>query len=143
MEEISRLAVDATLKSIMAYCKFLAANDTRRDKIKPGWLSYSRHAQEIMFSEAEFRNEHIQKKDIKVRDGRNDFTTDGPKTKMLQPVESKHEFRLTSWSGLPVLMSPEYTELSFVLDETDDVQYEGYILNTEIEIKRISRCVLA
>ncbi|MDD6546445.1 MAG: type II restriction endonuclease [Pseudomonadota bacterium] len=129
MEEISRLAVDATLKSIMAYCKFLAANDTGETKSHQEGFLINKCAQEIMFSEAEFRNEHIQKKDIKVR-WQNDFTTGGCFTW----YESKGEFRLTKMGrGFP-FKNPEYTGALFVLTKTDDVQYEGYILNTENEI---------
>ena len=130
-EQVSLKAIEATLCGKAAFCKFLSANDSGETGGHQSGILISKTARVMLFTEKEIKENHIQKKYVRVR-WQNDFRTDSCFTW----YESKNELRITRFGrGFP-LLRPEYTGALFVLVKVTDEDYEGYILNTEEEIQQ-------
>lgn len=124
-------AIDSTLRSSGAFCKFLSANDSGETGGHQAGILVSKSALTLMFTEKEIRENHILKRDVKIK-WQDDFFTDSCFTW----YESKNELRITRFGrGFP-LLRPEYTGALFVLAQFSDVDYEGYVLNTEDEMQQ-------
>lgn len=124
-------AVEATLKTEKAYCKFLSANDSGETGAHQSGILISKSASDMIFSEKEITDNHILKRTVRVK-WQNDFETDSNFTW----YESKNELRLTKFGrGFPFL-KPEYTGSLFVLVQESFDYYYGYFLNTEEEIQQ-------
>lgn len=130
-EPVSLKAVEATLCGKAAFCKFLSANDSGETGGHQSGILISKTARAMLFTEKEIKENHIQKKYVRVR-WQDDFRTDSCFTW----YESKNELRITRFGrGFP-LLTPEYTGALFVLVKIADEDYEGYVLNTEEEIQQ-------
>ena len=132
MEElISVKAIDSTLRSQAAFCKFLSANDSGETGGHQSGMLISKSAKSMLFTDQELQENHILKKDARVK-WQDDFYTDSCFTW----YESKNELRITRFGrGFP-LLRPEYTGALFVLTKQDGSEYEGFILNTEEDIQQ-------
>ena len=128
-EAISIKAIDSTLKSSMAFCKFLSANDSGETGGHQSGILISISARKMLFTEKELSENHILKKDARVK-WQDDFYTDSCFTW----YESKKELRITRFGRRFPLLRPEYTGALFVLTKNENEEYEGYILNSEDDI---------
>jgi len=129
-EQIVSEAIDATLQGELTYCKFMSANDSGETGGHQVGFLVSKSAREIMFTEDEVKQNHIFKRNVKIR-WHNDFYTDSCFTW----YESKNELRITRFGrGFPFI-SPEYTGALFVLVQNTRDDYDAFILNTEDEIQ--------
>ncbi len=126
---ISNKAIDSTLKSSKAFCKFLSANDSGETGGHQSGILISISARNMLFTNKELNENHILKKDVRVK-WQDNFYTDSCFTW----YESKKELRITRFGrGFP-LLRPEYTGALFVLTKNENGEFEGYILNTEDDI---------
>lgn len=124
-------AIDSTLCSETAFCKFLSANDSGETGGHQSGMLISKSAKNMLFSDQELEDNHILKKDVRVK-WQDDFYTDSCFTW----YESKNELRITRFGrGFP-LLKPEYTGALFVLTKQDDNEFGGFILNTEDDIQQ-------
>lgn len=122
-------AIEATLHSRGAFCKFLTANDIGETGGHQSGILVSKSARFMLFTERELKENYILKKYVKIK-WQDDFSTES----CLTWYESKNELRITRFGrGFPLLNS-EYTGALFVLIKDTDEDYQGYILNTEDEI---------
>ena len=130
-EYIIQKAIDATLRSEATFCKFLSANDSGETGGHQSGMLISKSAKNMLFTDEELDNNHILKKNAKVK-WQNDFYTESCFTW----YESKNELRITRFGrGFP-LLRPEYTGALFVLAKFTDLDYEGFVLNTEDDIQQ-------
>ena len=131
MENIIALkAVDATLQAESTFCKFLSANDSGETGGHQSGMLISKSAKSMLFTDRELRDNHILKKNAKVK-WQDDFYTDSCFTW----YESKNELRITRFGrGFP-LLRPEYTGALFILTKYSEDVYGGFILNTEEDIQ--------
>lgn len=128
---LSFRAIDSTLKSSQAYCKFLSANDSGETGGHQSGILISKSAKDMLFSEEELRENHIIKKNCKIK-WQDDFYTDSCFTW----YESKNELRITRFGkGFP-LLKPEYTGALFILVKQTYDDYNAFILNTEDDIQQ-------
>jgi len=132
MEEMIAIkAIDSTLRSQDAFCKFLSANDSGETGGHQSGMLISKTAKNMLFTDQELKDNHILKKDARVK-WQDDFLTDSCFTW----YESKNELRITRFGrGFP-LLRPEYTGALFVLTKQESGEYEGFILNTEEDIQQ-------
>ena len=132
MEEMIAIkAIDSTLRSQDAFCKFLSANDSGETGGHQSGMLISKTAKNMLFTDQELKDNHILKKDARVK-WQDDFFTDSCFTW----YESKNELRITRFGrGFP-LLRPEYTGALFVLTKQESGEYEGFILNTEEDIQQ-------
>ena len=130
-EMISVRAIEAALNSESAFCKFMSANDSGETGGHQSGMLISKSAKDMLFTDKELKENHILKKNVKVK-WQDDFFTDSCFTW----YESKNELRITRFGrGFP-FMQAEYTGALFVLTKKDSDNYEGYILNTEEDIQQ-------
>ena len=113
----------------MAFCKFLSANDSGETGGHQSGILISISARKMLFTEKELSENHILKKDARVK-WQDDFYTDSCFTW----YESKKELRITRFGRRFPLLRPEYTGALFVLTKNENEEYEGYILNSEDDI---------
>ena len=119
-EAISIKAIDSTLKSSMAFCKFLSANDSGETGGHQSGILISISARKMLFTEKELSENHILKKDARVK-WQDDFYTDSCFTW----YESKKELRITRFGRRFPLLRPEYTGALFVLTKNEhSLSYE-------------------
>ncbi len=129
-DSFSEKAINATLAAKDTFCKFLSANDSGETGGHQSGMLISKSASRMLFTDEEVKNNHILKKNARVK-WQDDFYTDSCFTW----YESKNELRITRFGrGFP-LLSPEYTGALFVLAKYTDEDYVGYILNSEEEIQ--------
>ena len=125
-DSISIKAIESTLKSSMAFCKFMSANDSGETGGHQAGILISVSARNIMFTDNELIENHILKKVIRIKWNDN-FYTDSCFTW----YESKKELRITRFGkGFPFIR-PEYTGALFVLTKNENEEFEGFMLNTE------------
>ncbi len=123
-------AISSVLTSEAAFCKFLSANDTGATGGHQSGILVSVSAAEIMFEKYELKNEHILKREVRIR-WQDNIETDSCFTY----YESKRELRITRFGhGFPFLV-PDQTGSLFVLVKQDREEYAGYFLDTEEEIE--------
>ncbi len=131
MESYSLKAVDSVLKSKTAYCKFMSANDSGETGGHQVGILVSRRSSDMLFTDEEIRNNHILKRDVKIR-WQSDFYIDS----VLTWYESKRELRITRFGRNFPFIRPEYTGALFVLSKFTNTDYEAFILNTEEDIEQ-------
>ena len=132
MEELLAVkAIESSLRSKGAFCKFLSANDSGETGGHQYGMLISKSAKGMLFTNQELQENHILKKDVRVK-WQDDFYTESCFTW----YESKNELRITRFGrGFP-LLRPEYTGALFILTKQDNYEYEGFVLNTEEEIQQ-------
>lgn len=123
-------AVNSILNSEKGFCKFLSANDTGATGGHQFGILISKSAVEMMFRRQELDLEDIPKKTVKIK-WQDDFETESCFTY----YESKNELRITRFGrGFPFL-KPELTGALFIFSKQTDIDYSGYILETDEEIE--------
>lgn len=125
-------AIQAVLNSKLAYCKFLAANDTGLTGGHQAGIYISKPSIPILFLTPGTKGENKEKW-VKIK-WQEDFETD---TRFIYYGQgTRNEYRITNFGrGFPFLR-PEYTGALFVLAQNTAVDYQGFVLNTEDEINQ-------
>ena len=127
-KDIVSLAIEKTLAGQQTFCKLLSPNDSGETGGHQSGFLISKTAKDMLFSEDDLLN-HISKKEIKIK-WQEDFYTDACFTW----YESKNELRITRFTrGFPFI-GANYTGALFILIKNTDVDYAGFIFNTEEEI---------
>lgn len=127
---ITLKAVAAVNGGELAYCKFLAANDTGYTGAHQAGIYVAKNAYKVLFDESGIRGENKDKwVDIKWQD---DFTT---RSRLIYYGRStRNEYRITQFGrGFPFLRV-EHTGDLFVLIKNFRDDYSAYVLETEDEI---------
>lgn len=124
------LAIQDTSASLLAFCKFLSANDTGQTGGHQAGIYISKPSIPILFSEQGCKGQNKEKW-VKIK-WQDDFYTD---TRFIYYGQgTRNEYRITNFGkGFP-LLKPEYTGALFILIKISDEDYKGYVLNTEDEI---------
>lgn len=123
-------AIKSVLSSEKGFCKFLSANDTGATGGHQSGILISKSAVEMIFSRQELAQAGIPKRTIKIK-WQDDFETESCFTY----YESKNELRITRFGrGFPFL-NPEQTGALFVFTKQTDIDYSGYLLETDDEIE--------
>lgn len=130
MNELVIKAIEAVNKSIYAYCKFFSANDSGETGGHQKGILVSKTAREMLFSKQEIIENHIIKKNRRVK-WQDDFVTDCTFTW----YESKNELRLTGFGRGFDLLRPDYTGALFVFTKCEGEEYYGFVLNTDDDIQ--------
>lgn len=130
MENYAPLAIQATMLSQTAFCKFLAANDTGLTGGHQAGIYISKPSISILFDQPGERGE-IKERWVEIK-WQDDFTTHS--RFIYYGQKTRNEYRITNFGrGFPFLR-PEYTGALFILIQDDYEEYQAYILNTDEEI---------
>lgn len=130
MNELVLKAVEAVNNSEYAYSKFLSANDSGETGGHQSGILVSKLASKMMFSDQDMRDNHILKKEHKIR-WQDYFVTNCTFTW----YESKNELRLTGFGRGFEFRCPQYTGALFVFVKNFDDEYCGYVFNTDEDIQ--------
>lgn len=126
----SGTAIQSTLNSKRAFCKFLSANDTGATGGHQTGILVSKSALEMMFTRQQLDEGRIPKRTVKIK-WQDDFITESCFTY----YKSKNELRITRFGrGFPFLI-PEQTGTLFVFTRQSEYDYSGFFLETEEEIE--------
>lgn len=130
MENMVIKAIDVVRAGEAAYCKFLSANDSGETGGHQAGILISKSAKDMFYTENELRENHILKKNGKIR-WQSDFYTNCTFTW----YESKNELRITGFGRGFELLCPQYTGALLVLIKESDTDYEGFLFNTDEDIQ--------
>lgn len=123
-------AIQSVLSSIQGFCKFLSANDTGATGGHQSGILISKSAIDMLFTREQLEQEGIPKRSINIK-WQDDFTTESSFTY----YESKNELRITRFGrGFPFL-NVDQTGALFVFTKQSEDDYNGYFLETEVEIE--------
>lgn len=132
MENIALSAIEATEKGILAFCKFLSANDTGETGGHQAGIYMAKPAVPILFDRL-FEKGSNQEKWVKIK-WQDDFETDS--RFIYYGRGTRNEYRITNFGrGFPFLRH-DYTGSLFVLVKLSEEYYRGYILSSEEEIEQ-------
>lgn len=123
-------AIQTVNDGIIAYCKFLSANDTSTTGAHQSGIYITKNANKILFDEP---GEKGQNKDrtVKIK-WQDDFTTES--RFIYYGQGTRNEYRITRFNrGFPFLR-PEHTGDLFVFVKMSEEDYYAYVLPTEDEI---------
>ena len=123
-------AIDAVLKGESSFCKFLSANDSGETGGHQAGILISKSAKAMLFSDDEMRDNHILKKTGRIR-WQDDYDTGCTFTW----YESKNELRITGFGRGMSPLRTEYTGALFVMIRNSPEHYQGFILNTDDDIR--------
>ena len=123
-------AIGAVLSGQSAFCKFLSANDSGETGGHQSGILISKSAREMLFSEQEIKDNHILKKTGRIK-WQHDFETNCT----LTWYASKNELRMTGFGRGFCLLRPVYTGALFVFVKEADGYFQGFIFNTDKEIR--------
>ena len=131
MEKTAKTAIQAVFNGRLAFCKFLAANDTGLTGGHQAGIYISKPSIPILFSEPGIKGSNKERwVSIHWHDG-----TVTSSRFIYYGQGSRNEYRITNFGrGFPYLR-PEYTGALFVLVCADEDDYLGFILNTDDEIE--------
>lgn len=127
--ELYSKALESAVASDMAFCKFLAANDTGATGGHQSGVLVSISAARMLFDE-ELPMDGILKRKVKIT-WQSDVVTESNFTY----YSSKNELRITKFGRGFDLITPEQTGALFVLTKESTDDYSGFILETEDEIE--------
>lgn len=129
-DEAQTASIESAIHSRGTFCKFLSANDSGETGGHQSGILISTSARGLAFTREEIKENHIIKKNVKVR-WQNDLITDS----CITWYESKREMRLTKFGkGFPWLQ-PEYTGALFVFTKQTETDYSAFILNSDDDIQ--------
>ena len=123
-------ATDAALRRKAFFCKFLSANDSGETGGHQSGILISISAKFMLFTEQEMCENHILKKKGKIR-WQDTYTTDCTFTW----YKSKGELRITGFGRGCSPLRPELTGALFVMVKDSTEDYQGYIFNTDEDIR--------
>lgn len=129
--DITTRAIGAVLNGGPSYCKFLSANDSGETGGHQSGILISKTASAMFWTDKEMKENHILKKYGRIR-WQNDYETECIYTW----YESKNELRLTGFGRGKSPLKAEFTGALFVLIKNTEVDYQGYILNTDDDIEQ-------
>jgi len=115
---------------LLAYCKFLSANDTSKTGAHQSGIYIAKNAVPILFDAPGARGENKDKpvrivwQDSVVTDSR--FIYYGQR--------SRNEYRITRFGRGFELLQPNHTGDLFILVKNTDTEYSAYLLETEDDI---------
>ena len=127
--ELTSKAIDAVLKGSDSYCKFLSANDSGETGGHQSGILISKTARSMLWTDKDMKENHILKKYGRIR-WQDDYETDCTYTW----YESKNELRITGFGRGRSPLSAEFTGALFVLVKDSEVDYQGFLLNTDDDI---------
>lgn len=127
--ELFSKAIESTVTSELAFCKFLAANDTGATGGHQSGVLVSISASRMLFLEALPDND-ILKRDVKIT-WQGDLVTESTFTY----YSSKRELRITKFGRGFDIINPNRTGSLFVLTKQSWDDYSVFILDTEDEIE--------
>ena len=128
--ELVDKAIEAVLKGKESYCKFLSANDSGETGANMAGILISMSARAMWFTKQELKENHILKKPGTIR-WQDNYTT----SCVFTWYESKTEIRITHFGRGKSPLRPEYTGALFVLVKESPEDYQGYILNSDVDIQ--------
>lgn len=129
--DLTTKAIGAVLNGGPSYCKFLSANDSGETGGHQSGILISKTAKGMFWTDKEMKENHILKKYGHIR-WQDDFETDCTYTW----YESKNELRITGFGRGKSPLSSEFTGALFVLVKDSEVNYQGYLLNTDDDIEQ-------
>ena len=129
--DLATKAIGAVLSSGPSYCKFLSANDSGETGGHQSGILISKTAKNMFWTDKEMKETHILKKYGRIR-WQDDYETDCTYTW----YESKSELRITGFGRGKSPLSAEFTGALFVLTKDSEVDYQGYLLNTDDDIEQ-------
>lgn len=129
--DITIKAIGAVLNGGPSYCKFLSANDSGETGGHQSGILISKTASKMFWTDKEMNENHILKKYGRIR-WQDDYETDCTYTW----YESKKELRITGFGRGKSPLNTEYTGALFVLIKDSEVDYQGYLLNTDDDIEQ-------
>lgn len=130
MDSISNLAIDAVENAQCAFCKFLAANDTKATNSHQSGILVPKITIEKMFGTGLIKNENV-KRTIKIHWGNLDTSTDSTFTFY---GKVKNEGRLTNFGRGFNLLNADNVGALFVMAKLSEDDYAGYVLEKEDDI---------
>lgn len=132
MDNYAELAINAVNKGKLSFCKFLSANDTGLTGGHQAGIYIAKPAIPILFDKRfEKGNNHEKWVKISWQDGK---VTD---TRFIYYGKgTRNEYRITNFGRGFEFLSHEYTGALFVLIQNTEVDYQGYVLNTDEEINQ-------
>lgn len=123
-------AIQAVNDGMIAYCKFLSANDTSTTGAHQAGIYIAKSAIKILFDAPGERGKN-KDRTVKIK-WQDDFTTDS--RFIYYGQGTRNEYRITRFNrGFPFLR-PEHTGDLFVLVKVSEEDYYAYVLPTEEEI---------
>lgn len=125
--ELSQAAIDAAIKGLNVFCKFMSANDSGESGAHQSGILISISAKGMLFTDEEMRENPILKKTVKVSWQNGETITDS----VFTWYASKHEIRLTRFGKRFPFIKPQYTGALFILIKNSPEDYAAYILNEE------------
>ena len=129
--DLATKAIGAVLCGGSSYCKFLSANDSGETGGHQSGILISKTAKKMLWTDKEMKENHILKKYGRIR-WQDDYETDCTYTW----YESKNELRITGFGRGKSPLTAEYTGALFVLIKDSEVDYRGYLLNTDDDIEQ-------
>jgi len=127
---MTNAAIQTVNIGLMAYCKFLSANDVGDTGAHQSGIYIAKNALSILFDIPGVKGENKDKL-VKIK-WQNDFITDS--RFIYYGTGTRNEYRITRFNkGFPFLR-PEHIGDLFVLIKLADQDYAGYILSREEEI---------
>ena len=130
MDNNAYAAIQAVNGGLLAYSKFLSANDTGDTGAHQAGIYVAKNAISILFDTPGAKGENKDKL-VKIR-WQGDFTTDS--RFIYYGTGTRNEYRITRFGrGFPYLRT-EHTGDLFVFIKNDSENYSGYVLETEDEI---------
>lgn len=132
MDNYAELAINAVNKGKLSFCKFLSANDTGLTGGHQAGIYIAKPAIPILFDKRfEKGNNHEKWVKISWQDGK---VTD---TRFIYYGKgTRNEYRITNFGRGFEFLNHEYTGALFVLIQNTEVDYQGYVLNTDEEINQ-------
>ncbi|MEL7656528.1 MAG: type II restriction endonuclease [Bacillota bacterium] len=126
----SQKAIEAVNSGGLAYCKFLAANDTGKTGGHQSGIYIAKNAIKILFNEPGIRGEKkVRDVNIKWQD---DFSTSSHF--IYYGEKTRNEYRITTFGRSFPFLRVEHTGDLFVLIQFSPEDYAAYILQSEDEI---------
>ncbi len=132
MDNYAELAINAVNKGKLSFCKFLSANDTGLTGGHQAGIYIAKPAIPILFDKRFEKGKNHEKwvkiswQDGKVTDTRFIYYGKG----------TRNEYRITNFGRGFEFLNHEYTGALFVLIQNTEVDYQGYVLNTDEEINQ-------
>lgn len=129
--DLATKAIGAVLSGGPSYCKFLSANDSGETGGHQSGILISKTAKNMFWTDKEMKENHILKKYGRIQ-WQDDYETDCTYTW----YESKNELRITGFGRGKSPLRAEFTGALFVLVKDSEVDYRGYLLNTDDDIEQ-------
>ena len=130
MKDMVIKATEAVLTGMAAYSKFLSANDSGETGGHQSGILISKSARDMLYTAKELNENYILKKNRKIK-WQDDFSTNCTFTW----YASKNELRITGFGRGFELLRPEYTGALFVLVKESEEDYQGFLFNTDENIR--------